>query len=114
MIAAPTQNWTTVCRLDDILPDTGVAVLHAGRQIALFRIGNTDNIYALSNHDPFTHANVLSRGIIGDHNGQYKVTSPLLKHAFNLKTGASLDDPTIQIPTYPARVQNQTVQLMAD
>ena len=31
--------WLDVCALDDILPDTGVAALVDGRQIALVRVG---------------------------------------------------------------------------
>ncbi|HET6787926.1 MAG TPA: nitrite reductase (NAD(P)H) small subunit, partial [Aquabacterium sp.] len=32
--------WTEVCATDDILPDTGVCALVAGRHVAIFRVGH--------------------------------------------------------------------------
>ena len=34
-----TLNWTAVCKVGDILPDTGVCALLDGQHIAVFRIG---------------------------------------------------------------------------
>jgi len=53
-----------VCALDDIVPGTGVCALVGGEQIAVFRIDQ--ETYAIGNRDPFSGANVLSRGIVGD------------------------------------------------
>ena len=62
--------WVDVCALDDILPDTGVAALVGGRQIAIVRVGegvgDGAEVYALDNFDPFSHAFVIARGIVGD------------------------------------------------
>ena len=77
--------WTSVCAFDDLMPDTGVAALLEGRQIAVFRIGEV--VYAIDNYDPHSEANVLSRGIVGDLNGEPVVASPIYKHHFNLATG---------------------------
>jgi nitrite reductase (NADH) small subunit len=103
-----TQNWTPVCKLSDILPGGGVCALVGGRQVAVFRLG--EQVYALSNFDPFTRANVLSRGLTGSYTAggqeRYKVASPLLKHAFDLNTGACLSDPAVSVPAYGARIED--------
>jgi len=100
--------WLDVCALDDILPDTGVAALVGGRQIALVRVGegagDGAEIYALDNFDPFSHAFVIARGIVGDRQGVPKIASPVFKQSFDLRTGQCLDDPSVRLTSYPVRV----------
>jgi nitrite reductase (NADH) small subunit len=103
------NQWTTVCNLDQILPNTGVCALLADRQIAVFRVD--DELYAIDNYDPFSKAYVLSRGIVGDRQGIPKVASPIYKQNFNLQTGQCFDEPSINIPTYPVRVMENQVQV---
>ena len=50
-------NWTTVCDLDDIAPNTGVCALFDEQQVAIFRIGKTEQVYAIDNVDPFGRSN---------------------------------------------------------
>jgi len=52
------DDFVVICRLDDIVPNTGVCALVAGRQIAVFRLDD-DSVYAVDNLDPFSRANVL-------------------------------------------------------
>ncbi len=104
-------QWVTVCQLSDIKPNTGVCALLNDEQVAIFRLGETEQVYALSNYDPFSKAYVLSRGIVGDRQGTIKVAAPIYKQNINLETGEYLDDPEITIPTYPVRVVNGEVQL---
>lgn len=104
-------NWVTVCALDAIAPNTGVNALVGTEQVAIFRIGSTDEVYAVGNFDPFSKAFVMSRGIVGDRKGVLKVASPIYKQNFNLKTGVCLDDETVTIPVYPSRVMNAQVQI---
>ena len=103
--------WTPVCRLSDILPGGGVCALVGGRQVAVFRMAG--RLFAVSNFDPFTRANVLSRGLTGSYaeRGQerYKVASPLLRHAFDLETGVCLSDPSVNIPAYAARTEDDRI-----
>ncbi len=108
-IEPTTQQWTTICPLERILPDTGVCALLNGQQIAVFRVG--EEVYAIDNFDPFSKAYVLSRGIVGDRNGIPKVASPIYKHNFSLLTGECLDDPTVRLLTFAARVIDGQVQL---
>ena len=107
-------NWVTVCSLEAIAPNTGVTVLVGTEQVAIFRIGQTDEVYAVGNFDPFSQAFVMSRGIVGDRQGVLKVASPIYKQNFNLKTGACLDDETVSLPVYPVRVDNHQVQVGTD
>ncbi len=113
--ASPTQpltnQWVNVCSIEQILPNTGVCALVEGQQVAVFRIGDSTEIYALSNYDPFSKAFVLSRGIVGDRNGIPKVASPIYKQNFNLQTGQCLDDETVRIPTFAVRVVEMQIQV---
>jgi nitrite reductase (NADH) small subunit len=113
-IESNTQQWTTICPLERILPNTGVCALVNGQQIAVFRVGDGSDVYAIDNFDPFSKAYVLSRGIVGDslkYNGIPKVASPIYKQNFSLLTGECLDDPTIQLQTFPVRVVDGQVQV---
>jgi assimilatory nitrate reductase catalytic subunit len=96
-----------VCRLEDIVPDTGVCALVEGEQVAVFRV--EDKVYAVGNRDPFSDANVLSRGIVGDVKGELVVASPIYKQHFSLLTGRCLEDATVRIPVYAARVEDGSV-----
>jgi nitrite reductase (NADH) small subunit len=108
-IEPTTQQWTTICPLERILPDTGVCALLNGQQIAVFRVG--DEVYAIDNFDPFSKTYVLSRGIVGDRQGIPKVASPIYKQNFSLLTGECLDDPTVRLPIFSARVIDGQVQV---
>ncbi|MBW4617891.1 MAG: nitrite reductase small subunit NirD [Cyanosarcina radialis HA8281-LM2] len=105
------MQWMRVCALAEIAPNTGVNALLGAEQVAIFRIGSSDEVYAISNFDPFSKAFVLSRGIVGDRKGVLKVASPIYKQNFNLKTGECLDDETVKIPVYPVQVVDEQVQV---
>ncbi len=105
------STWQSVCQLDDLQPDSGVCALVSGLQIALFYMPQESMVFAISNYDPIGQANVLSRGIIGDINGQIVVASPLYKQHFNLNTGVCLEDETITLPVYPIRIEHGCVQI---
>lgn len=108
---------TVVCRLDQIRRESGVAALVDGEAVAVFRTYD-DELYALSNFDPFGRASVLSRGIVGTRTVSTSdaeqvqvpfVASPLLKHPFDLRTGVCLDVPTVALATYDVRVADGVV-----
>ena len=107
-------NWVTVCALEAIAPNTGVTALVGTEQVAIFRIGQTDEVYAVGNYDPFSKAFVMSRGIVGDRQGVLKVASPIYKQNFDLKTGVCLDDEAIALPVYSTRVIDNQIQIGAD
>ena len=97
-----------VCHLNDIVPYTGVCALVGGRQIAVFRLGN-DKLYAIDNYDPFSHANVLSRGIVGDLDGEIVVASPVYKQHFSLTSGRCLEDPAVSVSVFPVRLDGDVI-----
>ncbi|HEV3226409.1 MAG TPA: nitrite reductase small subunit NirD [Acidimicrobiales bacterium] len=103
-----TSTWIDVCAVDVITPDRGVAARIADRQIALFVL-STGDVYALDNRDPFSAANVLCNGIIGDHNGVPTVASPVYKQRFALATGKCLDDPDVSVARWEARIDGGRV-----
>ncbi|MEH2921825.1 nitrite reductase small subunit NirD [Samsonia erythrinae] len=105
------SQWTTVCKLDDILPGTGVCALVEQQQIAVFRPRNDEQVYAISNIDPFAQASVLSRGILAEHQGELWVASPLKKQHFRLSDGACLEDSANAVSAYAVQVINGNVQI---
>ena len=112
-IQPTTKQWTTICPLDRILPNTGVCALVNDRQIAVFRVGEGEDVYAIDNLDPFSKAYVLSRGIVGDKNGIPKVASPIYKQNFSLLTGECLDDSTVKLQTFSTQIVGGQVQVSA-
>lgn len=92
-----------VCEYDVLLPERGVAALVGDVQIALFRI-HDGSVFAIGNQDPFSGANVMSRGIVGSRGEVPTVASPMFKQVFDLRTGVCLDDPSASLPIYPVEV----------
>lgn len=107
--AAP---WRFVCDAGEALPDSGIAALVDGRQIALFRVN--DQVYALDNYDPNSEANVLARGLIGDVQGEPVVASPIYKHHFSLITGRCIEDPEQSVRAYPARIADGRIWVKSE
>jgi nitrite reductase (NADH) small subunit len=101
-----------VCPVEDITRESGVTALVHGKAVAIFRT-HAGQVFALSNYDPFSHASVLARGIVGTRTVAGApvdfVASPMHKQAFDLRTGRCLDDETIAVPTYDVVVEDGTV-----
>jgi nitrite reductase (NADH) small subunit len=104
-------SWTPVCAFDHLQPDRGAAAMVDGRLVALFRLSGTDEVFAVDNEDPFSGAAVIARGLVGDRGGVTKVTSPMYKQSFDLRTGRCLDDPTVAVATYEVRVRDGWVEV---
>ena len=105
--------YNKICAMNDIPHNAGVCALVDGKQIALFRIGDKNELYAISNYDPFSKANVISRGIVGTMGEIPKVVSPIYKQQFNLTNGHCIDNPKVSIPTYPIREQGGAIYVSA-
>jgi nitrite reductase (NADH) small subunit len=124
-VEAPARSWVDICPLDHLIVDRGVAAKVGPSQVAVFRVGHgrcddiassaaddrPDEVFALSNYDPFSMANVLSRGIVGCKGGRLKVASPVYKQSFDLITGECLDDPSVSVPVFEVRVLDGHVQV---
>jgi len=97
------MTWTAVCAVDAIPLEGGVAALVDGQAVAVFRT-HDGSVHALGNIDPFSHASVLSRGIVGSRGEVPVVSSPMYKQAFDLRTGRCLDDEAVSVPAYDVAV----------
>ncbi len=102
------EVWVAVCQLTDIVPNTGVCALVHGQQVAVFRLSD-DSVYAIANLDPFSKANVLSRGIVGDLKGELVVASPVYKQHFSLLTGQCLEEAEVRVAVFPTRVEGGSI-----
>jgi len=105
------EIWQDVCKLDDLIDNIGICALVGNEQVAVFRLSGSEEIHAISNYDPFSDANVLSRGVVGDIKGQPVVASPIYKQHFNLATGQCLEDASVMLKVYAVRVTEGMVQV---
>lgn len=108
------MSWKPVCRVADLEVERGAAALVRGQAVALFRTRD-GGVYALANHDPFSPTTVLARGIVGvrpvDGEEVPFVASPEHRRAFDLRTGACLDDGHVAVTAYEVRVVEGVVQV---
>ncbi|ALJ18795.1 nitrite reductase small subunit NirD [Microbacterium sp. No. 7] len=82
--------WVRVCPVDALEVERGRAALIDETQIALFLLRD-GSVHAVSNHDPYSGAHVISRGIVGTRGDAPTVASPMYKQVFDLRTGTCLD-----------------------
>ena len=108
LAASPGEVWVPVCPFVSLPVERGVSALVHGTAVAVFRTYD-DQVYALGNHDPFSRASVLSRGIVGTRGDVPFVASPMHKHAFDLRSGRCLDDAEVGVPVYEVRVEEGVV-----
>ncbi|WP_317203273.1 nitrite reductase small subunit NirD [Janthinobacterium sp.] len=105
-----TEQWTAVCALSDIVPNTGVCALLNGQQVAVFHVDDgSARVFAIGNYDPNAAAAVLSRGLVGSLGERIVVASPIYKQHFDLQTGECLEAPEHSVATYPARIEGGRV-----
>lgn len=107
--ASAIVGWQDICAVTDIPRGTGMAARFQGQQVALFH--TDEGIFALANRDPFSGANVLARGIIGDVDGRLVVASPVYKQHFCLRTGICLEDMTISVRSWAVAIREQRILL---
>jgi nitrite reductase (NADH) small subunit len=105
-------EWTLVCPLDQIVPDTGVCALLGGAQVAVFRVGSAD-VYAIGNVDPHSRAAVLARGLVGSIGARIVVASPIYKQHFDLQSGECIESAAHSVAAYRARVADGQVWIAA-
>jgi nitrite reductase (NADH) small subunit len=78
VIAVPlAPTWVDVGPFHWLISGRRVCALVAGHQVAILRVH--DEVFALSNLDPFSQAFVLSRGIVGSRGDRLKMASPVYK-----------------------------------
>ncbi len=88
--APRTTDWLHVCSLSDLEVERGRAALVDGAQVALFLLAD-GSVRAVDNHDPYSGANVISRGIVGSRGDRPTVASPMYKQIFDLRSGTCVE-----------------------
>lgn len=100
-----------VCRIEQLVPERGVAALVGEAQVALFLI--VGRVFAIDHRDPRTGANVLARGIVGTAGDRVYVASPLHKERYDLHTGECLDDDAFRVRTWGVDLRDGIVHVGA-
>ncbi|MDZ4683762.1 MAG: nitrite reductase large subunit NirB [Planctomycetaceae bacterium] len=109
---ADARKWFKVGLVSDF-PQDGAATIKYGRvQIAVYNFTSRGEWFATQNMCPHKNAFVLSRGIVGDQQGEPKVACPLHKKSFSLRTGGCLTGESYQLETFPVRVEADAVYLL--
>ncbi|AXT53555.1 nitrite reductase (NAD(P)H) small subunit [Aquimarina sp. BL5] len=101
--------WFKAASVNAFPKDGGACVKYKDLQIAVFNFIRLNKWYATQNLSPEKNEMVLSRGMIGDHNGVPKVACPLHKKTFSLETGENLNGNLTAIATYPVKIEDDTV-----
>lgn len=114
------NGWQPVCLLSEIPMNAGMAARLAHQQIALFKLAPAPDsqnqqprVFALSNLEAGSGANVLARGLLGDVSGEPVVISPLYKKHFRLRDGYCLDAATLSIKSWPVEIRQNRVWVLA-
>lgn len=106
-------RWLRVCELSDLEVERGRAALLDDAQVALFLLVD-GTVRAVANLDPFSGAQVISRGIVGSRGAATTIASPMYKQIFDLRTGHCLDaqgkDPA-HLRVWPVRIEGEDVML---
>ncbi|APX92209.1 nitrite reductase (NAD(P)H) small subunit [Halomonas sp. 1513] len=111
-------TWQTICSKADLVAFSGVAAwletAEGPAQVAIFYLpGHAQELYAIDHHDPFSDANVIARGIVGDIKGDAVVASPIYKQHFRLEDGSCVEDDSVTLRTWPARFDGEKVVIEA-
>lgn len=106
------QQWTEVCPYSELHVERPVQALVGEEAVAVVRL-HDGRVHAVGALDPFSQANVLSRGLVGTRAGVPVLISPMYRQAFDLSSGQCLDDPSVSVPVHAVRVVDGWVQVAA-
>lgn len=110
------QTWRPLCTKADLVPHSGVAAWietdEGPAQVALFYLpGHATELFAVDHRDPFSGANVIARGIVGDLSGAPVVASPIYKQHFRLDDGQCLEDEAVRLRCWTACFKGDQVMI---
>jgi nitrite reductase (NADH) small subunit len=98
------RDWFKVAAVSEFPEDGGIAVKYKDTQIAVFNFTAGNTWYATQNMCPHRNEMALARGIIGDSDGQPKVSCPFHKRNFSLESGTCLSGDAYTIKVYPVKI----------
>jgi nitrite reductase (NADH) large subunit len=102
-------SWVQVARVEDVPKDGGIAIKLGKTQIAVFNFASRGEWYATQNLCPHKQDMVLARGLVGDQANTPKVACPQHKKTFSLQTGECLSGDSLEIKTFPVKIQDGAV-----
>ncbi|MCE7480741.1 nitrite reductase small subunit NirD [Microbacterium profundi] len=108
-----TRSAVRVCSINDLEVERGRAALLGAEQIALFLLRD-GTVHAVSNLDPYSGANVISRGIVGTRGDAPTIASPMHKQVFDLRTGECVESqgkPALALDAWAVRIDGDDVYL---
>ena len=105
------MTWFRAARIQDFPENGGACVRYKNLQIAVFNFSRRNEWYACQNQCPHKMQMVLSRGMIGSHQGEPKIACPFHKKTFSLKTGECLNSDECTIEVYPVRIEDGYVHI---
>lgn len=103
--------WYKAAEISKFPKNGGACVKYKDKQIAVFNFTREGTWYACQNLCPHKMEMVLSRGMIGEEQGEPKIACPMHKNTFSLKTGAHLNGALGKIETFPVKVVDGFVYL---
>lgn len=101
------ENWIKAGKTTDVPMEGGACIKIKDTQIAIFNFTSRGEWYATQNTCPHRNEMILSRGMIGDKNGEPKVACPFHKRNFSLKDGKCLSGDDYTIKTYQVKVEGE-------
>ncbi len=103
--------WYKAAEISKFPKNGGACVKYKEKQIAVFNFTREGTWYACQNKCPHKMEMVLSRGMIGEAQGEPKIACPLHKNMFSLKTGEHLNGTMNKIETFPVKVADGFVYI---
>jgi len=101
---AQTEQWTTLCHVDELPATDGHYVEHGNRMFAVFRRG--ESVCVINDTCPHAGAS-LSAGFVDDE----CVVCPWHGWTFNIESGELVENPDIKVRRYPVRIVDGNVQV---
>jgi naphthalene 1,2-dioxygenase system ferredoxin subunit len=97
--------WTPVATLDDFAASDAIAVVAAGKEIAIYLVDGT--VFATANRCTHGDARLCDGWVEG-----HEIECPLHQGRFDVRSGAATGAPAeVPLATYPARLAGDRVEL---
>lgn len=103
--------WFRAAPVSKFPKNGGACIKFKDKQVAVFNFTREGTWYACQNLCPHKMEMVLSRGMIGEDQGEPKVACPLHKNTWSLRNGQHLNGDLTSLVTYPVKVENDFVYI---